>query len=262
MRFKNSLNILVCFFIILFGFKDLYAHDYWIFPESFYPHENSILDVRFTCGHEYFENQETPDIMKFRLFLTNPAGKEIPLAYSSIHHKAAWAKVPISGPGTYIITAFNLVPSYWCKTPNGWKNVKKTEVKNPERCGRYFKSTKTFLTVKKSTSIYKTLLGLPIEMVPLRDPLSLKEGEVLPIKVLYKGKAIGNVPVFWIYKGSKKGKVNYSEGLKTDSDGIAKIKIDHSGIWLLGARYEFEVQGDPLCDYENYRPYILFKVTK
>ena len=240
-----------------------WAHDYWIMPETFQPRQNSIVEVSFTSSHKYFENDEIPDITKFRLQLITPQGQEIPLSYSRVDHKAAWAMVPISGEGTYLICAVTTVPTYFSKTTDGWKPGRKSELQNVVKSGRYVKSVKTFLTVDKPSSSYKKPCGHLIEIVPQENPSNLKAGQTLSVLVMYQGKPIKDVPVFGVFDGYKpKDHSDQPVKTKTDMNGIAKIKLNRPGKWIVYAKHEIDTPHNPDADYENYRPYMMFEVAK
>ncbi|GAB6162062.1 DUF4198 domain-containing protein [Desulfothermus naphthae] len=256
---RKSDLLMLCLFIFCIMSSAVLAHDYWIVPDTFYPHKNSLVKMAFSCGHSYFGTVETPDITKYRLNLITPDGQRIPLAYSRVEPKAAWSIVPVFGEGTYIIGTESIMPTYWSKTTEGWVSGPKSRKKNVVEGGKYFKSVKTFLRVGKASDSYKMILGYRIEIVPQKDPTSLKSGQSIPLLVLYKAKPIKDVSVFGIYEGYRPAK-KYPVETKTDRNGIANIKLTKPGQWLIGAKYQFDTPGNPDADYENYRAYIMFEI--
>jgi len=244
-----------------FMFSSVWAHDYWIMPETFQPKQNSVVEVSFTSAHKYFENEEIPDITKFRLLLITPLGQEIPLAYSRVEPKAALAKIPICGQGTYIIGATSTRPEYWCKTTNGWEPGKRAEYVNVVNAGKYVKSVKTFISVGQGSESFKKTLGHTIEIVPQVNPSMLKPGQQLTVSVLFKGRPVGGIPVFGIYEGFKsKEHSDRPIQTQTDANGTASVKVDRPGKWVVFAKYELDKPGEEGVDYANYRPYIMFEV--
>ncbi|MDQ7031814.1 MAG: DUF4198 domain-containing protein, partial [Desulfonauticus sp.] len=240
------------------------AHDYWIMPDTFYPSANSMLKVIFTCSHKYFISQEIPDITKYKFNLLTPEGRQFPITYSKVRPEGAWIFVPIFGSGTYVVSATSIAPSYWSQTPEGWIPEPKSAVKEAVKGGKYIKSVKLFLRVgRKVSNSYKKVFGYPIEIVPQKDPTLLKVGENLPLRVLYYGKPLNNVTVFAIYDGYKTAeKGMYPIKTKTDRNGVANVKLDRPGKWLIGAKYQFDIKGNPDADYENCRAYIMFKIKE
>ena len=246
-----------------FMFSDVWAHDYWIMPETFQPKQNSILKISFGAGHAYFENEETPDVTKFRLLLISPQGREIPIACSRIDSKAIYAKIPIFGQGTYIISAVSTMPEYWSKTTDGFTPGRKSEFQNVLSGGMYIKSTKTFFTVGTPSSCYQKSLGHIIEIIPQQNPSVLKTGMNLSVLIMFQNKPLENVPVFGIYEGYKpKDHSDQPVKTRTNKNGIATVKIDRSGKWIIYARHELKTPGNPDADFENYRPYMMFEIKK
>ncbi|MDY6850683.1 MAG: DUF4198 domain-containing protein [Thermodesulfobacteriota bacterium] len=248
--------LFLCFLIV----SPVWGHDYWILPETFCPAQNSIVEVAFTCGHSYFDPAETPDNTRYRLFLTNPRGREIPIAYSRINSKAAWALVPVHGPGTYIISGVNTLPAFWSETPDGWKPKRKSQVKKAIKTGKTYKFTKTFLTVGRSSDSYRKPLGHIVEIVPQADPTALKACRTLTVLFLYEGKPVKDVSVYGLCEDFKKD--DQPVETKTDKNGLARLKLDRPGKWLIGARYEFDTPGNPDADYEYHLAYLMFEIKK
>lgn len=261
MRKLHSFVLCLIFFAITTS--TALAHDYWIIPDTFHPPEKSMVTVAFSCGHSYFGTVETPDITKYRLNLFTPEGREFPLAYSRVDPKAAWSIVPIFGHGTYIIGTSSITPSYWSKTTEGWAPGPKSRAKNVVEGGKYVKSVKTFLRVGRASDSYKRVLGYSIEIVPQKDPTTLKPGQSLPLLVLYGGKPIKDATIFAVYEGYKPAeKGTYPVNAKTGGNGIAYVKLSRAGQWLICARYQFDAPENPDADYENYRAYIMFEIEK
>ena len=254
---KLQLSILFLFFLCVTAS----AHDYWITPDSFHPHENSFINAALSSGHSYFGDVEVPDITRFQLNLLTPDGRQIPLAYSGMNHEAARATVPILGSGTYVISSASSKPSYWSKTKNGSVPGPRSMVKDAIQGGKYVKSVKTFLTVGSGSDTYKKVLGYKIEIVPQANPTTLKPGQTLPLLVLYNDNPLPDATVFGVFEGYKlKEKKSYPIETKTDANGIARISMNRTGKWLVGAKYQFNSPKNPDADYENYRAYIMFNI--
>lgn len=237
------------------------GHDYWIIPESFHHKGNDIIEASFTSSHHYFELEEVPDVSRFRVCMITPQNREIPLSYSRVEAKTARISIPLAGPGTYVISAASSAPGYWCKTTDGWKAGRKSEHKNTVKAGKYIKSIKSFVTVKQPSDSYRMQLGHTIEMVPQKNPSTLKAEQTLPVLVLYEGRPVSGVPVFGIYENYQpKDHSDRPVKTETNGDGIAEVRLDRHGKWLVYAKYEFDTPHSPHADYENYRPYIMFEL--
>lgn len=249
--------------LVLFGVAPslLRAHDYWIMPENFHPEQDKILEVAFTNGHHYFENEAVPDVTRFDMFYITPQGEYIPLAYTRVEPKAAWARVPIGSQGTYVIGAASTSPEYWCKTTDGYKPGLKADHPNAITGGKYVKSLKTYINVGAGSESFRKALGHEIEIMPQTNPSSVKAGQQLLVSVLFKSEPLAGVPVYGVYEGFKpKDHSDQPIQTKTGKNGVASIKVDRAGIWIVFAKHEIAMAGGNEADFANYRPYMMFQV--
>ena len=65
-------------------------------------------------------------------------------------------------------------------------------------------------------------MGAKMEIVPLKNPLTLKAGDKLPLLVLYEGKPLAGATV--TAEGIGK------DALKTDANGRAEVAITKEGL--------------------------------
>jgi len=258
---KKKLFVFAAFMLFWFAPSLSMAHDYWIIPTSFQPSSGTILEAAFSNGHHYFENEGVPDVTKFKMFVVAPDGKYVPLAYSRVESKAAWARVPIQNQGTYVIGAVSTMPEYWCQTSDGYKPGRKNEHPNAIKAGKYVKSVKTFITVGKSSESFQKVLGHEIEIMPQTNPSELKADQTLSVVILFRGAPLADVPVFGVYEGFQpKEHSDYPVQTKTDKNGAASIKVDQAGKWAVFAKHEKTMADGNEVDFANYRPYMMFEV--
>jgi uncharacterized GH25 family protein len=96
---------------------------------------------------------------------------------------------------------------------------------------RYQKSPKTIFQVGNGgAGDFGKVLGLPLEIVPLRNPLALKAGAALPVRVLFHRKPLAEVYVGWQHPGDGAA----ARGMiRTNADGEALIPIAATGLITL-----------------------------
>lgn len=126
---------------------------------------------------------------------------------------------------------------------------------------KYAKHVKTIFQVGDKTSDdWKTVLGYPIEFVPLENPYDLHKGHHFKARLLLKGKPLKNQLV---RVGNKNDETSLEEEhshgngekhshsmddkkghthdalmeLRTDNDGVVKFDISSSGVWFLKTIY-------------------------
>jgi uncharacterized GH25 family protein len=77
-------------------------------------------------------------------------------------------------------------------------------------------------------------IGQNMEIIPMENPMSLKEGDKLRVRVLFKGEPAMYCRVLATYQGFST-EDDYAFATMTDKDGIATIRLLHYGPWLVKA---------------------------
>ncbi|CAA6813792.1 MAG: Putative ABC-type Co2+ transport system, periplasmic component [uncultured Thiotrichaceae bacterium] len=115
---------------------------------------------------------------------------------------------------------------FWSEKPDGeWENLPKPEVEGAKQGGHYMKYSTSIMSADAKAG---TVLGLPLEIVPLKNPLTLKQGDTLPIQVYANGKPAADVEVASEFVTDRENNV-----VKTDKDGKAEITIRNNGLNVL-----------------------------
>lgn len=94
-------------------------------------------------------------------------------------------------------------------------------------------SAKSLVLCGKSSAVSQRLAGLPLEIVPERDPYSAKSGDALPVRVLLHGKPLSNCPVALARLDS--GKLEFRSVGKTDANGHVAVPLNAPGPWVIEA---------------------------
>jgi hypothetical protein len=82
-------------------------------------------------------------------------------------------------------------------------------------------------------------IGLPLELVALRNPYNLSAGDRLPVRVLFQGKPVGGV----LIKAFNKDTPTKPLRIRTDTEGRAEIPLRAPGVYLLNAVHMMEPTG-------------------
>ena len=95
---------------------------------------------------------------------------------------------------------------------------------------QYSKSPKVLLKHGDGGGDPCQVVGLPLEIVPLRNPFELHVGDALGVKVLFQGKLLTNAHLGWAH--SNEG--NEPRGtVRTDDQGKALIPLAKSGLMTI-----------------------------
>ncbi len=123
---------------------------------------------------------------------------------------------------------------------------------------RYSKHVKTiFQAGDKQTDNYKTALGYPVEIIPQTNPYSLKMGDTFEFICVKDGKALANQ--FVMTGRDEGGKLVTGENVRTDKNGIAKIKLNGAGKWYVKFIQMTRIK-DPKINYESKWATLTFEI--
>jgi uncharacterized GH25 family protein len=93
----------------------------------------------------------------------------------------------------------------------------------------------------KLSEDYKTVLGYPIELIPMVNPYFLNVGDQLSMKLLINGKPMPNIMVYASFNDkhgyAKDGSPLDAFKVRTNSNGVVNIKITDTGHWYFRTVY-------------------------
>lgn len=129
---------------------------------------------------------------------------------------------------------------------------------------KYAKHVKTIFQVgNKQSEDFKTVLGYPIELVPMNNPYSLKSGDALSMQLLIEGKPAAGEMVYAGYAGhqgkSKNGLPHDAFQVKTNTKGIITIKLSKAGHWYFRTVH-LTKSNDRDADYISNTASITFEI--
>jgi uncharacterized GH25 family protein len=117
------------------------------------------------------------------------------------------------------IGAPEVIRQQWAnaKTPRRWREL-------------YTKHSKTFVRAGEAQSDHSWAepVGMRLEIVPEKDPTTLRVGDELAVQVLKNGTPLGGFSLGIVSARDAKGKIQ-----KTDAKGRATFRLDRGGRWLV-----------------------------
>ncbi len=234
-------RFVLCLISVLFASEAL-GHDLWLYLRSYYLKPGSRAEVKVVFGHNFpYEDILIPISKLTEFYYLKPDGK-----------KAAFSKVrevrrkndPSSRKGCVIAEFFPKEEGIYVLS------VSRVRKGTPERVPSY-KYAKAVVVVgdsKKGTP--SRVLGHRLELVPLKDPSLLKPGSVLPVKVLFDGRPLSTF-VYATYAGYWSETEPFPVVVKSDENGIARIKISRSGIWMVVCNHRIDFSASLTFEVRN-----------
>jgi uncharacterized GH25 family protein len=131
---------------------------------------------------------------------------------------------------------------------------------------KYSKHVKAIFQIgDKLSEDYKTVLGYPIEFIPMTNPYSITVGDELSMKLLINGKPMAGIMVYASFNDrhgyAKDGTPLDTFKVRTNSDGVVKIKISDAGHWYFRTVYLIENPEED-ADYLSNSASLTFEVRK
>jgi uncharacterized GH25 family protein len=219
-----------------------WAHDLWLVPPK--QAEMSSATVRASSGTEFPISHRAPDTSKFkRKLVILPDKRESTIADAGVEGDFGLMKFDAPTPGVYVIAvetepklitlAADEFNSYLVS--DGLSHIYQLRrqegiLDQPGR-ERYSKSPKALFRVGRGGKGDPCrAVGLPLEIVPFVSPFTLKAGDTLPVRVLFRDKPLGDANLGWDLPGD--GKLPAGT-VRTDDQGAALIPIRKSGLMTI-----------------------------
>ena len=147
---------------------------------------------------------------------------------------------------------------------------KTNSIMDQDAVEKYSKHVKTVFQVgDKRTDDWSTILGYPIEFVPMSNPYTSKQGDELSFKLLWQGQPLANqlvyaggaVPGHQHEEGSDhdhshdegdEGHHHDADQFRTNDEGIVSIPITESGHWYVRTIHMEEREEEGLPHESNW----------
>lgn len=110
----------------------------------------------------------------------------------------------------------------------------------------YSRCAKTVVLVDGSSEGFDHAVGLPLELIPLTEPLSYKANTAYHLRLLRDGQPLADTLV----KAQLEGKKRYLLKARTDEKGEVAITLPEPGVWLFSAEDMVPAQ-NPDAEWES-----------
>ena len=151
----------------------------------------------------------------------------------------------------------------WCVTNEGGKSGarKALEAKGLKvlSATKYDKFAKAIINASMDDSSFSTVVGFPLEVIPVTNPANAKVGEYFDVKILLDGQPYTG-PVWATYDGFVTEYENTYAYYTEAQSGTAYIKITAPGLWGVRAMQAGLPGREGDYDSMSYRAFLLFEV--
>ncbi len=207
---------------VFLGVSGASAHDIWITLTGPAAARRAVVNY----GHPYDRPPTVADKI-IDIFAISKSGQQSLIKGLTTMQDGQWFVVetqPFHDDG-HTLLAVRYDNGYWIKTADGYRNATNREV--PDALDTLW-SVKFGKALTGAGAPWDKVLGHDLEIVPLSDPLTVKPGQTLRVRVLFRGKPLAG------------GKIERGDGViavpesaiprfTTDSDGVAEVPIIKAG---------------------------------
>lgn len=242
------------------------AHDFWIEPSTFRPAVGDRVAAALRVGQK-LSGDPLPRIPSLidRFVIKGENGVEGPLVGRPGADPAGIALISDAGlhwigyqSNPYPVALEAQKFEDYLKD-EGLEKIIALRKKNSQSLSpgreRFYRCAKSLLDTAGGTSHgFETPLGFTLELIPRKNPYSMKPGGELPLSLLFRGKPMANVLVVAMSKDDPDKAVR----ARTDAKGHVTLKLAHSGFWLIKAVNMEAAPADAGVDWESWWASITF----
>ena len=218
-----------------------HAHDLWLIPDAS-PTPGKPVLIRANSGMDFPNSEHAPDVTTYKRRVVLPDGTEGTLDAAGKDEKSGLLRFTPARPGVYVAAVetkprvlkmaavdFN---AYLVSDglPHVYRLRSKENALDQPAVERYSKSPKVLLRVGDGPGDPCRVLGLPLEIVPLRDPFTRKAGDTLGVRVLFQGKPLADANLGWDHPGDGDPP---SGTVRTNAKGEALVPVAQAGLMTI-----------------------------
>jgi uncharacterized GH25 family protein len=102
--------------------------------------------------------------------------------------------------------------------------------------------------------IYKRIVGLPLEIIPLTNPYQKELTEVVRFQLYFQGRPLAFAKVKVWNRGARR---TFIQNIYTEKDGTFTTRLSNTGVWMISAVKMIESQ-QPGADYQSFWASLVF----
>jgi uncharacterized GH25 family protein len=239
---KNTISATI---LCLLAAASVWAHDLFLKTESFFLAPNSKFTVQIMNG-TFLKSEGAVSFARLNDVSVVAGGKTVHPQESEFtkNDTTAFLNLKTGEAGTYLVGLSTKPREIALKAaefneylkedglPDTLEERRKAGELEKDANERYAKHVKAILQIgQKRTDDYKSVLGYPVELVPQQNPYLLRKGEEIQILCLKDGKALAGQVV--LAGREEKGKIITSPEMRSDKDGMVKLRLDGAGKWFV-----------------------------
>ena len=263
---RKKLIILTVLSVITFLVK---AHEFWLEPDRFYNNAGSSAVIRFRIGADFIgEDRELTNDRIVR-FESHTAQGVSNLRQNLRADTTGLFQVALESEGTHLI-AMETSPAFIeldgakfteYLQEDGLDEIlyqrRKDEISGDSASEMYSRHTKLILQAgTKTDDTFKKICGLPLEIIPTKNPATLKKGDPIAFKILFQGKPLFGAKVKVWNRHNHRTSV---QNIFSQQDGTIETHVSNPGVWMVSV-VKMIPSPDPQAQYRSYWSTVVFGI--
>lgn len=246
------------------------AHEFWLQADRYFLKTGEKVQVKFMVGENFMGEPWDLSVHRIESLKAIEPGSVRELT-DSIDRTAGVLATRFTKPGNKMLVmesnaAFieleaELFNEYLQEDglDDVYAHRQKTNTLGQKAKEHYSRHTKLFLQVGElRDDIYKNVIGLPVELIPQRNPYELRRMDKCRFLVLFDGKPLFGAKVrVW----SRWDNRTTIQNIYTQKDGMIEISISNPGPWMLSV-VKMVPSKDPAADWRSYWGSLVFAVRQ
>jgi uncharacterized GH25 family protein len=246
----------------------VHAHEFWLQPEKYFIKVGERLSARFMVGENF--QGELWDLKTHRIEkLEVHESDGVKNLMDSLDIITGTFQTSFRSEGTRMLvmqsnSAFIELPGNKFNDylkEDGLDDVyaareKAKTLQAPAR-ELYSRHSKLFVQVgDKLDDVHKNLAGLPIEIVPNKNPCSLKKGDEIRFHITFNGAALFGAKVRIWNRFDNRTTI---QNIFTEKDGSVSVRISNPGAWMVSV-VKMVPSADTKADWRSFWGSLVFAI--
>lgn len=250
-------------FLLLLIATSLFAHEFWLMPSKFRLNLGETFNLQLFVGEDFMGDVWANRKKRLLKLMHHSNASQKDLTALALKSDSLPISLKFDTEGTHLLSmesknsfiALDAEKFNDYLIEDGIENIYELRKKNGEMNKPskelYRRCAKTLIQVgNKYSETYQKNTQMPLEIIPLKNPYQMQVGDEITFKVLFKNQPLSNkMIVAWHKTDTEK---TTHEKLKTDANGILKMKLEKSGYWMISTVHMIEVKNNPDANYQSF----------
>ena len=244
------------------------AHEFWIEPQTHHTKPGTAIGVGLRLGERFLgEVFRRDDALIDKFVAVGPDGEQHIVGLSG----ATTSFARFDKPGAYVLgyrshrTPHEMdadrFEAYLKEEGLGAIIPQRAKLNESDKPGRevFSRCAKSLVLVGDTSDRgYKRKLGFPLEIVPESNPLTLKPGNKLPVRILFNGKPLKDAKVVAVSKQTP----SKMQTALSNNNGLVHFELPRGGAWMITTIHMTRVPELAEADWESFWASFTFEITE